>query len=215
MKHWGAISQMDNGCNTNKSKHYRLYKSKQSPRPPRCVVCAEANTPIAKMITVLTLMFLSFHTDFSSSAREAHLFVLSGQIFVKLLLRTTATSIRSSVLLALSSSTTSALMSCLCDSSYPRVAMFQHILFSVLISFSQPTFKQKLVGFMATFLCLLEFIHASQGGLLLLFSAIRFCLPGNCVQQRCHWPKLTKVGLQSSQNNLGYVTSAIAVATLP
>lgn len=62
--------------------------------PPRCVVCAEDNTPIAKMMTALTLMFLSFHTDFSSSARAAYLFVLSGRIFVMFLPRAAATSIR-------------------------------------------------------------------------------------------------------------------------
>lgn len=61
---------------------------------------------------VLTRVCLSFPADFSSSARRAYLSVLSGQIFVKLLLRAKATSLRPSVLLALSGSTTSAPGSC-------------------------------------------------------------------------------------------------------
>lgn len=110
------------------------------------------------MITVLTRMSFSFPADFSSSARRAYLFILSGQIFVKLLLRATATSLRSSVLLALSSSTTSAPGSCFGDSSSPGVAVFQPILFSVPISFPRPTFKQKLVVSVATFLRLLNWL---------------------------------------------------------
>lgn len=207
---------MGNGRRTGKSKHCLPYKSKPSPECPRCVVCAEDNIPIAKMITALTLMFLSFHTDFSSFARVAYLFVLSGQIFVMLLLRETATSIRSTVLLALSSSTTSALVCCFCDHSYSRVAMLQRILCSVLISSSQPTFEQKLMGSVATFSCLLERAHASQGGSrLLLFLAIRFCLSSKRVQRQCLWPEFVKIDLQRSQNSLRYVTSAIVVTTLP
>ncbi|KAG3257303.1 hypothetical protein H1C71_040411 [Ictidomys tridecemlineatus] len=95
-----------------------------------CGLCKD-NSPPAKAIAVSTLMFLSFHTGVSSPARAAYLFVLSGQIFVMLLLRETATSIRSTVLLALSSSRTSALLwgDGFVSPALLRVAIFQRIFF--------------------------------------------------------------------------------------
>ena len=119
---------------------------------------------------------------FSSSARAAFLFASSGWISA-MLLRAMTIPVRSTVSLALLSSMIYALLSYFDDSGCPRVAEFQHILLSLLISSPKSMFKQKLVGFVTTFLHLLGFAHISQGSLYgLLFSAIQFCLSSKCVQ---------------------------------
>lgn len=118
----------------------------------RCVVCAEGNTPIAKRMTALTLMFLSFHKEVSSSARAAYFFVLSGQIFVMVLPRAIPTSIRSNVVLALSSSITSALGSCFVTQS-SWVSTYSFFCANFFFFLIQAHFQTKIGGF-STFLCL-------------------------------------------------------------
>lgn len=133
-------------------KHFLLYKCILAPQPPD--VCSVKRTALLlKMITAWTLLVLRFCSNFQLFCQSSVLVYFIWMDFcdaseaMTLSVRSTISFIESSVIYEL--------VSYFDDSSYPRVAEFQHILSSLLISSPKSMFKQKLVGFVTIFLHLM------------------------------------------------------------